>query len=635
MNPLSRCLPKCLVPVWGRPVIDHLLDQLTEWGVQDVLINLHHGASSVFQHLHARADAWPRINFSYEPQILGTGGVLKRASWFIDDAPFWMMNADILMDASPAPLIRQFTSKSPLAALWMTDRDGPRTVDMHHHTITSLRSQQPRTPGTYTFCGLQLISPELLSYLPPQSFSSVVEAYEAGIQRGARVLGTCIPQSYWADIGTPESYLAAHADTLTAYRNKAPGGRYVNPRAITRMRQLRKQKVSIRGFASIAETVRVSPGARLENVVVLENGTCGRMTHADNAIVAAPLPPKRTVRRLLVPADSCGDENVLRALQQLQWPAEDVSLECLALRGSQRTFTRLYFDTRSAMLVVYDPSRQENCLHAPLTRFLKRNGWPVPDLIHDFRRHDMMLLEDAGDDTLEQVVRRHSRRQTETCYETILEDLVKLQGPITKAAKRARTRFSPGFEPELYRADLQHFQKLYLETRLGWKASKLSSALREVSLLSKTLRGEPQVLVHRDFQSSNILIHGGSPFYIDFQGLRYGPHSYDLASLLYDPYVQLSSASRRRLIHKYALLTGSELNTLTAAVLTSAVHRLIQALGAFARLSSNPETEGFKRYILPALQNLQFVLRKLDKLPKFLKLVNHAIEQEQSLAHEA
>ena len=133
-------------------------------------------------------------------------------------------------------------------------------------------------------------------------------------------------------------------------------------------------------------------------------------------------------------------------------------------------------------------------------------------------------------------------------------------------------------------------------------------------------------MLHRDFQSSNILLHRGVWSLIDYQGMRLGPAVYDLASLLCDPYITISPACRERLLVRYAerAQPGSRcLEMFWPAV----VQRLGQALGAYARLSALPGTGHFARYIPPALSNMADALRRVDGLPELTKIIDEQINQ--------
>jgi mannose-1-phosphate guanylyltransferase len=117
--PLTTTTPKPLMPLWGVPNLTHILRTLHTWGVRDVLLNLHHVPEPIWQ--YARSEPVPgiKINVSYEPEILGTGGALQKAAWFFDDDPTWIVNADILMELDPRPIIRTMANPKTIATLWL------------------------------------------------------------------------------------------------------------------------------------------------------------------------------------------------------------------------------------------------------------------------------------------------------------------------------------------------------------------------------------------------------------------------------------------------------------------------------------------------------------------------------------
>ena len=116
----------------------------------------------------------------------------------------------------------------------------------------------------------------------------------------------------------------------------------------------------------------------------------------------------------------------------------------------------------------------------------------------------------------------------------------------------------------------------------------------DLEAVAAELTRQRPVLVHRDFQSSNVLYRDDGTFaFIDFQGMRLGAAAYDLASLLYDPYVPLDEKARTALARLYPV----------DRLAYGAVQRLVQALGAFGRLASVGQPQ-FERHIPRALGNL-------------------------------
>src|SRR5207249_5327623 len=149
------------------------------------------------------------------------------------------------------------------------------------------------------------------------------------------------------------------------------------------------------------------------------------------------------------------------------------------------------------------------------------------------------------------------------------------------------------------------------------KQQELAS-LPALAEMAEHLAALPRVLVHRDFQSQNIIIRNGHAYLIDFQGMRPGLAEYDLASLLYDPYVDLTETERAELIAYYR-------NRLSANGITidgdfdfklrlCAMQRLMQALGAYGFLGLVKGHKHFLQYVPNALGSLRTVVAKIENL---------------------
>jgi aminoglycoside/choline kinase family phosphotransferase len=143
--------------------------------------------------------------------------------------------------------------------------------------------------------------------------------------------------------------------------------------------------------------------------------------------------------------------------------------------------------------------------------------------------------------------------------------------------------------------------------------------------VAEHLASLPRVLVHRDFQSQNIIIQNGQANLIDFQGMRPGLAEYDLASLIFDPYVELSDTERSALITYYRQkqaengrrVDGRFDNTLQLC----AMQRLMQALGAYGFLGLIRGHENFLQYIPRAVRSLREIVAKIDDLKPLASLL--------------
>lgn len=607
--PLTLLRPKPLVPAWGKPILRHVIDMLARWGVRDVLVNTHYHSGQILEYLRHNHVPGVRTQISFEPEILGTGGVLTHARWFLDDQPFWMMNADVLADVSPAPFLRAFDKGNPLAALWLHPHRGPRTVEHNKGAITGFRSARRGAPGTCTFCGLQLLSPRILNYLPESGPSSIIEAYERAMRAGERVAGIVTPAAYWADIGTPASYLAAHRDILDAAIHRKPGQRlYAVHLPSTR------KTASAAAFVSTEGSAAISPRARLHNVVVWNGAVIGPDADIRDAIITDNAVVNQPLTYMAIPARALPDPELHGALRELGWPLGKTMLNPFPPRGSARTFSRLMAGRRRAILIRYSTERAENALYATHARFLSRHGVRVPRVLLDHAESNLCVIEDAGSASIESLMPSLPHSGVRAIYRRVLDQVLRLHGPAASAARRQNLELSPAFDRALFLWEHDLFCTEFLRKHCRLPDSAITAARAELETLIPVLQAAPRVLLHRDLQSSNILIVRGQPVLIDFQGMRFGPATYDIASLLCDPYVNLPAALVDELLDYYVKrVPDGEQRRDEFPV--AAVQRLAQALGAFGRLGHNPATAGFLRHIPAGIRQFLNAAARTGMLP--------------------
>ena len=564
LRPLTLETPKPMLPLWDRPLLERTLEQLATWGVREVLINLHHAPGPIVRHLARQPIAGLRIAAVFEPVILGTGGALRHARWFLDQ-PFWLLNADIVADLDPRPLLRAWERQHPLAACWLTEDAGPKTVRCLNGVIRSFHDPEK---GHATFCGVQLLDPRILPFIRPEGFDTIIAAYQRAQKKRHRIAGVIVPGSFWADIGTPAHYVQAHRDTAARLGHAGesftlPAAAVLSPREQQRVATLRQRLAS-------------------------------------SSAAAAPSRPQKT--RARVPR-----------------PTTDLpSVEVLPPRGSARDFFRLqlpsvrvrgYYNNRapSAILIRWSPERPENRLYARHTRFLEALGLPVPRLLLDAARDRVLIIEDLGPDTLESRLPQMDAAAVQRLYRRLITLTLRLHQDGLSAARQVRLPLMPGFGPALYAWEHQYFSDHVLRARLGASETTIAAVADELKGVAQTLATSPVALVHRDWQSSNVLFRGTQPVMIDYQGMRRGPAAYDLASLLCDPYADLPPPLQRRLLEDYAR-RHPQGDTIAAVFPAAAIQRLCQALGAYAVLSQQPGLEAFGRHIPVAARQLRRAL---------------------------
>jgi mannose-1-phosphate guanylyltransferase len=601
MHPLSNAVPKALMPLWGRPMLEHVLRLLQGWGVRSVLINCHARAEQIVAAVLELPRLGLDVHLSFEPTIRGTGGVLAQARWFFDDAPFWMLNADIAADLEPDALLARRPDHAALAALWMHPRRGPRTVSTRSGWVEDFRCARPGSPGTVTFCGLHLVAPRILQYIPEEGESSIITAYQRAMDDGHRIAAVCVPPSYWADIGTPDQYLEAHREIWDRYHHGAAGARLLDPAQVRRVYSLRGRGVIIRGFCAADATAEISPGAILEDTVLWRDARVTKQGACRQAIVGPAALIDFPATRIVVQATDAVTPAGQQVLAAHGWDPIHAMAECLSPRGSDRTFTRVHGATGCLMLVEYQTAREENALYADHARFLRSIGLRVPQVLREDAERRVLLLEDVGPSSLQSLRPSFDADGLIGAYLTVLDQVHRLHRAGAPAALEQGIRLMDPFSASLYRWEHDLFETWFLSSELGLPEFRRLTLRKELRQVSRVLQSISPVLVHRDLQSSNIHAFQGELVFIDFQGMRLGPAAYDLASLLCDPYVSLPLPWQLRLLDAYA---ANDRQALVDAqwFWWAAIQRLAQALGAYGRLSRLSGAESFRRHIPSAIR---------------------------------
>jgi len=268
--------------------------------------------------------------------------------------------------------------------------------------------------------------------------------------------------------------------------------------------------------------------------------------------------------------------------------------------GSDRKFWRGAGAAAGLVAVAYGSEKAENARYADCAAFLHSQGVSVPRVLaHDAERR-FLLLEDAGSEDL-WTHRELSWEKKSELYRAALRELAVMHRADLAAAEKARVLQAP-FDAALYRWEQDYFFEHFL-----------GGARRDLAPLedqARELASRPRVLLHRDFQSQNIMVRGARVAFIDFQGMRAGLAGYDVASLLYDPYVEMSDAERAELSGFYFETAGlSDRAGWDAELRACARQRLMQALGAYGFLGRVKGKTAFLQHVPAAAGRLAALCR--------------------------
>jgi len=221
LQPLTNQIPKALVEVDGKTMLEHSIRHLVSFGFTEIIINLHHFPDKIKQTLKENDNFGAQISFSRENEaLLDTGGGLKKAAWFFDKGSFLAYNVDILSNMNLETFIHYHREHNALATLFVRERQSSRYLLFDEknrlagwENIKTGEKVITRNTDNYkrlAFSGIHAIHPEVLDDFPTKEVFSIIETY-LHLSKQHDIIGFVDNQSYWFDIGNMEKLENARA----------------------------------------------------------------------------------------------------------------------------------------------------------------------------------------------------------------------------------------------------------------------------------------------------------------------------------------------------------------------------------------------------------------------------------------
>lgn len=293
----------------------------------------------------------------------------------------------------------------------------------------------------------------------------------------------------------------------------------------------------------------------------------------------------------------------LAELCECGFEPNEADIRKVAKGASTRAFYRFSKGGEKLVGCFYSDLPRENFLYAPIAEFLCGCGVPVPKILYHDAQKKIIVMEDAGERDIGELQAEEMRG----AYFAALRAAKILHTKASEKFAANPIELCPPFDADLYRWEQDYF---YRECAQGVFGINIPRPDSDFEVLTRRLLDFPRRLLFRDFQSQNIMVsEGGDIRVIDFQGMRLGNPFYDVASLLFDPYVEKLGGE----FIDEAL--GEYLNFLPDASFPgfaesremlnfAGVERLLQALGAYGFLSAKKGKTGYAKYFAPAAANL-------------------------------
>lgn len=246
----------------------------------------------------------------------------------------------------------------------------------------------------------------------------------------------------------------------------------------------------------------------------------------------------------------------------------------------------------------------------------------LPKLYQDDRQGGFVLQEDCGHNTLLDYCKKNPET-IETIYKKTLDASIQWHEVIISQNSRIRSR---SMDQTMFLWETEYFANHCVAQYCQCEKLLDSDWEKERQELARLTLQLPGCLIHRDFQSENIMVGEDQIKFVDFQGARIGPAEYDLASLLYDPYADfLSFDMVEKLLDYYRDNSKQSISWETFHL--AATQRLMQALGAYGNLALNKGKKRYLHFVPLALERLNHVLNQQDRFPHSKKIVETCLEK--------
>jgi aminoglycoside/choline kinase family phosphotransferase/CTP:phosphocholine cytidylyltransferase-like protein len=305
--------------------------------------------------------------------------------------------------------------------------------------------------------------------------------------------------------------------------------------------------------------------------------------------------------------------------------------------GSDRRWFRITSQNNSIILADHgiraSLSKNEADSFVSIGKHLYSKGLPVPGIILHDSFSGLLFLEDLGDTNLQHVVMNcGNRNKILLWYKQVISALGELSLTGRIDFDTAWAYQTPYYSPDLIiEKECRYFTEAFLKGCLGKEIDFKEFENEFMRIASRAVENQTSGFMHRDMQSRNIMVKDGKIYFIDFQSGRIGPLQYDLASLLIDPYVTLSSEMRMELLDYCIEILSSkavfDADKFRICFKYCSITRNLQILGAFGYLSRVKGKTYFEQYIPAALKTLKENFRLLDgdDFPKLKSLIENML----------
>jgi NDP-sugar pyrophosphorylase family protein len=293
LYPLTRTVPKPLVPVLGEPTIAHVIRYLARFGITEIATNLFYFKDAIREALGNGSRYGVSLTYLEEPALSGSAGAVKLMEDFLSESdPFVVVGCDDVTDLDLSALVAFHRERAALTTIGLVERDDVCeygvVVTGERGKVVGFQEKPPRGEerSRLVNTGIYVFSPEIFSHIPAQAVYDFGKQVFPNLQEaGAAFYGYHATGAYWCDIGTPVEYRRVTEDLLTG-RFALPWVHVESDVWIGSGARVARE-ASITGPSVIGEDAVVERGARVERSILWQGATIGQNAVVRDSIVGA------------------------------------------------------------------------------------------------------------------------------------------------------------------------------------------------------------------------------------------------------------------------------------------------------------------------------------------------------------
>lgn len=288
LRPLTDRLPKPMVPIMGKPLLERTLHTLKQHHVDEIVLSTCYRSECIRGYFGGGSDSGLKIHYVHEDFPLGTGGAIKNSESYFQDA-FFVLNADILSNINLSEMLRYHRRKKAdvtIAVTWVRNPSAYGVIEYDRDGYATSFREKPREISSHFInAGVYIFEPDVLKKIPSGKPVSVEREVFPELLREGRKIAVYQGCNYWLDIGTPEKYIQAHRDGFVG-KLRIPEVSFSRRAVYSRFNSKINRTTELRGPVYLGRNVRIGNGAAIGPYVVIgDNCVIGDGCRISNSLL--------------------------------------------------------------------------------------------------------------------------------------------------------------------------------------------------------------------------------------------------------------------------------------------------------------------------------------------------------------